>query len=171
MISLCTSWALLSLSIVTLMVYLPVEISTAVLSFYLYNMVPTMLLGSYFLLNPLLQRKSNERNGSFRIELVIWYGTFLALAVVKSYLNLLACSCFSGMFSGYGPHFRAEISSSSLCVSWGRAPTCLEFPRRLPLSRCRAGEWPDDKIMFILGALISLQCCTLWCTFVSGNQI
>ena len=57
MISLCPSWALLSLSIVTLMVYLPVEISTAVLSFYLYNMVPTMLLGSYFLLNPLLQRK------------------------------------------------------------------------------------------------------------------
>ena len=24
--------------------------------------------------------------------------------------------------------------------------------------------------MYILGALISLQCCTLWCTFVSGNH-
>jgi len=92
MIGLCTSWALLSLSIAVLMVYLPMEISTAVLSSYLDNMVPTMLLGSYFLLNPLLQRKSKERNGSLRIEQVIWYGTFLALAVVKSYLNLLACS-------------------------------------------------------------------------------
>ena len=54
MISLCTSWALLSLSIVALMVYLPVEIST---QFYLSTsttLFPTMLLGSYFLLNPLL---------------------------------------------------------------------------------------------------------------------
>ena len=44
-----------------------------------------------------------------------------------------------------------------LCVSWGRAPTCLEFPRRLPLSRCRAGEWPDDKFISISRALLSLS--------------
>jgi hypothetical protein len=124
MISLCTSWALLSLSIVTLMVYLPVEISTAVLSFYLYNMVPTMLLGSYFLLNPLLQRKSNERNGSFRIELVIWYGTFLALAVVKSYLNLLACS---GIWAPVNCPIFFSVWKISTCLfklsSWvGREP-------------------------------------------------
>ena len=49
MISLCTSWALFSLSIVALMVYLPVEISTAVLSFYLYNMVPYHVVGVVFL--------------------------------------------------------------------------------------------------------------------------
>jgi hypothetical protein len=45
----------------------------------------------------------------------------------------------------------------------------LEFPRRLPLSRCRAGEWPDDKFIYIQGALISLQCCTHG-TSISGNQ-
>jgi len=44
-----------------------------------------------------------------------------------------------------------------LCVSWGRAPTRLEFPRRLPLSRCRAGEWPDDKFISISRALLSLS--------------
>jgi hypothetical protein len=49
MISLCTSWALFSLSIVALMVYLPVEISTAVLSFYLYNMVSYHVVGVVFL--------------------------------------------------------------------------------------------------------------------------
>ncbi len=97
MISLCKSWALLSLSIVELMVYLPVEISTAVLSIYLcnmvmYNMVSYHVVGVVFLTQSPSLTRSNERNGSFRIELVIWYGTFLALAVVKSYLNLLACS-------------------------------------------------------------------------------
>ena len=72
MISLCTSWALFSLSIVALMVYLPVEISTAVLSFYLYNMVPYHVVGVVFLTqSPSFNAHLTERNGSFRIELVI----------------------------------------------------------------------------------------------------
>ena len=72
MISLCTSWALFSLSIVALMVYLPVEISTAVLSFNQYNMVPYHVVGVVFLTqSPSFNANLTERNGSFRIELVI----------------------------------------------------------------------------------------------------
>ena len=89
----------------------------------------------------------------------------------KQHTVTLACSMFiiHVPFVSNFPHFRAEISSYSLCISWGRAPTCLEFPRRLPLSRCRAGEWPDDKFMYILGALFSLNCCIDGIP-TSGNQ-
>ena len=59
------------------------------------------------------------------------------------------------------PHFWRGDLFFSLRVSWGRTPTRLEFPlpRRLPLSRCRAGERSDDKLMclFAFWALLSLS--------------
>ena len=35
---------------------------------------------------------------------------------------------------------RRSLLLLSASLGWGRAPTCLEFPRRYSLSRCRAGE-------------------------------
>ena len=108
----------------------------------------------------------------YSITSFLWIGTicFFVSRTSSTLLSLLGpCSSFMCHFYVNFSTFPRGDLFLSLCVSWGRAPTCLEFPRRLPLSRCRAGEWPDDKFIYIQGALISLQCCTHG-TSISGNQ-
>ncbi len=102
----------------------------------------------------------------------LWLGTicFFVSRAISILLRLIdSCSSFMcHVYVKFSTFPRGDLFLS-LCVSWGRAPTCLKFPRRLPLSRCRAGEWPDDKFMYILGAPISLQYCTHG-TSISGKQ-
>jgi hypothetical protein len=87
--------------------------------------------------------------------LVTWHRRTTASFVSRSISDCFSVlhSCVMCVLFFHLP--RGDLFSASL----GRErKLCLEFPRRLPLSRCRAGEWPDDKIMYILGAPISLQC-------------
>ena len=71
MISLCISWALLSLSNIVPMVPQSVEISTSVLSLYPYNMVPTMVYRVAFLYEIYRQRQSRHLENVPLVELVI----------------------------------------------------------------------------------------------------